>query len=43
MLTMLLTPAVAMSTAKDWTIAKKVFAIVWMALIDTAIVAIALS
>lgn len=34
---------VAMSSAQDWTTAKKVCAIVWMALIDTAILVIALS
>lgn len=43
MITMLLGMPVAMSSAQDWTTGKKVCAIVWMALIDVAIVAVSLS
>jgi hypothetical protein len=43
MITMMLGFPVAMSSAQDWTTGKKICAIVWMALIDVAIVAVSLS
>lgn len=40
MITLCLGPAVAMSDAADWTIAKKIIAVLWMAVVDIAIVAL---
>lgn len=40
MITLCLGPAVAMSDAADWTTARKIIAVLWIAMVDVCIVAL---